>query len=222
MVPGLGLPQYVRPTAAHIVASGLSCAVLDVPGFRSPAGLSCDPDVESVGRVVARWVTAQRLVGPCVLVGHSTGAQAALAAAVELQETMPGLALVMAGPTFTPKQRRLPRLAAAALTAYRRDSPAELAVVPTALGNAAGVWSLLRSGMRDATERRVRDLRVPLILTAGKADSLAPEGWLSRLADCAGTADLPTVRILPGSHNNPFTYPEELGGLVLEAEAEVV
>jgi pimeloyl-ACP methyl ester carboxylesterase len=219
LVPGLGLPQYVRPTAAHLVAAGWSCAVLDVPGFRSPAGLSCRPDVESVARVVARWVTAQRVGGPCVLLGHSTGAQVALVAALELQGTMLDLGLVMAGPTFTPKHRRLPGLAAAALTAYRRDSPAELVVVPTALGNARGVWSLIRSGMRDVTERRVRDLRVPLVLTAGKADTLAPEAWLSRLAASAGTAEVPTVRILPGSHNNLFTHPRELAALVTEMSA---
>jgi pimeloyl-ACP methyl ester carboxylesterase len=215
IVPGLGLPQYVRPTADHLVAGGLSCAVLDVPGFRSRAGLSCRPDVESMANVVAGWVTAHRRPGPWVLLGHSTGAQVALVAALELQDTLPDLALVMAGPTFTPRDRRLPRLAAAVLTAYRKDSPAELVVVPTALRNVTDVWSLLRSGMREVTEDRLRGLRVPLTLTAGEADTLAPESWLTRLAASAGGVDVPTVRVLPGSHDNPYTQPGHLAALVM-------
>jgi pimeloyl-ACP methyl ester carboxylesterase len=221
IIPGLGLPQYVRPTADHLVASGFSCAVLDIPGFRSRAALSCRPDVESMAHAVAGWVTAHRRPGPWVLLGHSTGAQVALVAALELQDTMSDLALVMAGPTFTPRDRRLPRLAAAVVTAYRRDSPAELVVVPTALRNVAGVWSLLRSGMREDTEARLRDLRVPLTLTAGEADTLAPESWLTRLAACAGGATVPTVRVLPGSHDNPYTQPEHLAALVMETSAKL-
>jgi pimeloyl-ACP methyl ester carboxylesterase len=75
--------------------------------------------------------------------------------------------------------------------------------------------------MRDAPERRLAQLRVPLVLTAGEADTFAPERWLQSLAASAGTAAT-TVRVLPGSHNNPFTHPVELGALVMEAVAEVV
>jgi pimeloyl-ACP methyl ester carboxylesterase len=221
LVPGLGLPQYLRPTVDRLVDGGLSCAVLDVPGFRSPAGLSCRPDIESVGQVVAQWVAAQGRSGPCLLFGHSTGAQSALVAALELQDTVPGLGLVMAGPTFMPAQRRLVSLAAATMTAYRQDSPAQVFLTPTLLGNAGAVWSLARSGMREVTERRIRDLRVPLALTAGEADSLASEAWLLRLADCAGSTEVPTVRVLPGSHNNPYSKPEALAALVTEMAAQL-
>jgi pimeloyl-ACP methyl ester carboxylesterase len=122
----------------------------------------------------------------------------------------------MAGPTFTPRQRRLGPLAAATLTAYRRDSPAELMVVPTAVRELTEVWSVLRSGMRDSPDERLQNLRVPLVLTAGEADSYAPEDWLHRLASASGS---PTVTVcpLPGSHNNPYTHPEELADVVLEA-----
>ena len=221
LVPGLGLTRYLRPTADRLVASGFSCAVLDVLGSRSWSGLTRTPDVESAGRTVARWVAAQRPTGRCVLLGHSTGSQAALFAATELQDTIPELALVMAGPTFRPEHRRLARLALAALTAYRKDSPAELVVLTTVVRHASGVWSLLRSGMRDVPERRIRHLRVPLTLTAGEADALAPVAWLMHLAACAGTAETPTVRVLPGSHDNPFTHPDELAALVRELSSEL-
>ena len=216
ILPGLGLPQYVFPTAEALSRRGVLCTVLDLPGFAAAGRHGSQPHVHDIGRVAAEWVEAQAVTGPVVVLGHSTGSQAALAAALSLQETHTQLGLVMAGPTFTPRQRRLGPLAAATLTAYRRDSPAELMVVPTAVRGLTGVWSVLRSGMRDSPDERLQNLRVPLVLTAGEADSYAPEDWLHRLASASGS---PTVTVcpLPGSHNNPYTHPEELADVVLEA-----
>ncbi len=216
ILPGLGLPQYVFPTAAALSRRGVLCTVLDLPGFAAAGRHGSQPHVHDIGRAAAEWVEAQAVTGPVVVLGHSTGSQAALAAALSLQETHTQLGLVMAGPTFTPRQRRLGPLAAATLTAYRRDSPAELMVVPTAVRELTGVWSVLRSGMRDSPDERLRNLRVPLVLAAGEADSYAPEDWLHRLAAASGSPTV-TVRPLPGSHNNPYTHPEELADVVLEA-----
>lgn len=216
ILPGLGLPQYTFPTAEALSRRGVLCTVLDLPGFGAAGRHGSQPDVHDIGRVAAEWVEAQAVTGPVVVLGHSTGSQAALAAALSLQETHTQLGLVMAGPTFTPRQRRLGPLAAATLTAYRRDSPAELMVVPTAVRELTGVWSVLRSGMRDTPDERLRKLRVPLVLTAGEADSYAPEDWLHRLAAASGSPTV-TVRPLPGSHNNPYTHPEELADVVLDA-----
>ena len=216
ILPGLGLPQYVFPTAEALSRRGVLCTVPDLPGFAAAGRHGSQPHVHDIGRVAAEWVEAQAVTGPVVVLGHSTGSQAALAAALSLQKTHTQLRLVMAGPTFTPRQRRLGPLAAATLTAYRRDSPAELMVVPTAVRELTGVWSVLRSGMRDSPDERLQNLRVPLVLTAGEADSYAPEDWLSRLAAASGSPTV-TVRPLPGSHNNPYTHPEELADVVLEA-----
>jgi pimeloyl-ACP methyl ester carboxylesterase len=220
-VPGLGLPQYLRPTVEHLTERGVFCVVLDLPGFRAPGRHGCPPDVDSLGTTVAEWVTAHPMSGPLILVGHSTGAQAALAAAIRLQDSARQLALVMAGPTFQPEHRRLLPLAAAVIPAYRRESLGELVQTPTLLRNAAGVAAVVKSAMRDAPDRRLPQLRVPLVLTAGEADTFAPERWLRSLAACAGTSTT-TVRVLPGSHNNPFTYPKELSAVVMEAVTEVV
>ena len=217
VLPGLGLPQYVFPTADAVSRRGVRCAVLDLPGFAARRRHGSRRDVHDIGRVAADWVAERGAGGPVVVLGHSTGSQAALSAALRLQETHTRLSLVMAGPTFTPRQRRLGRLAAATATAYRRDSPAELIVVPTALREAGGVWSVLRSGMRDAPDQRIRRLRVPLTLTAGEADTFSPEDWLQRLAVAAVASPSVTVQRLPGSHNNPFTHPDQLAEAVLEA-----
>ncbi len=219
VVPGLGLPEYVFPTVDALVRRGLSVTVLDLPGFQAKGRHGCRPDVHAIGRAAAEWVEVQQLTSPVVLLGHSTGSQAALAAALLLQSSHDQMGLVMAGPTFAPRQRRLPALAMATLTAYRRDSPGELVVVGTALRGAAGVWSVLRSGMRDRPENRMVSLRIPLTLTAGESDSFVPESWLSQLAARALSSPSVTVRVLPGSHNNPFTEPEDLSQVVLDAVA---
>jgi hypothetical protein len=59
------------------------------------------------------------------------------------------------------------------------------------------------------------------MLTAGEADTYAPREWLDRLAVAAGSTNI-GVRSLPGSHNNPFTHPEELADVVLEAVEDSV
>ena len=221
IIPGLGLPPYIFPTAEALSRRGVLSAVLDLPGFAAAGRHGSQPDIHDIGRVAAEWVESLAATGPIVVLGHSTGSQAALSAALRLQESHAQLGLVMAGPTFTPRQRGLGRLAAATLTAYRRDSPAELMVVPTAVRELRGVWSVLRSGMRDSPDERLRQLRVPLVLTAGEADSYAPEDWMHRLADASGSPSV-TVRPLPGSHNNPYTHPEELADVVLEAVGHTV
>jgi pimeloyl-ACP methyl ester carboxylesterase len=71
---------------------------------------------------------------------------------------------------------------------------------------------IVQSGQRDRPEERVRSLRVPLVLTAGEADSFAPREWMDELAAAAGGPC--RVAVLPGSHNNLFTHPEEFAAVV--------
>jgi fermentation-respiration switch protein FrsA (DUF1100 family) len=150
-----------------------------------------------------------------LVAGHSTGASAALTAALALHASGRRVALLLAGPVFTPAQRRLPVLLAAAPTAYRRDSPRQLA---GGFGDLArgrsGVLRIIRSGMRDDVERRVARLAAPLALVAGRADTFAPRWWLDRLAAAATASPSVAVHVVPGSHNMPYTFPAELADVV--------
>ena len=220
IVPGLGLPQYTFPTVLAVAARGLECTVLDLPGFGTSGVDATRPHVHAVGRAAAEWVVAQPPSAVTVLVGHSTAAQAALTAALALQEVRRDLALVLAGPTFVPRQRRFLPLALATLTAYRRDSLRELVVVPSLARGRLGVVDILRSGMRDDPEARVRRLALPLTLTSGEADSYAPRWWLDRLAAAATQAPHVEVSTLPGSHNNLFTEPDRLAEVLGRAAAQ--
>jgi acetyl esterase/lipase len=81
ILPGLGLPQYMFPTAEALSRRGVLCTVLDLPGFAAAGRHGSLPDVHDIGRVAAEWVEAQAVTRPVVVLGHSTGSQAALAAA---------------------------------------------------------------------------------------------------------------------------------------------
>ena len=217
VVPGLGLPTYTRPTAHALVRQGLGCAVLDVPGFGSGGRRSARADIHSIGRSVASWVLARAAGRPVVLVGHSTGAQAALGAALALQEELPQpAALVMAGPTFAPEQRRVPALLAATPAAYRQDTVREISLRDVARARLA-VASIIRSGIRDAPEMRLAGLRMALTLTAGEHDAYAPGPWLATLAAAAGQAAEVRTVVAPGTHNNLYTHPLALMRVIADA-----
>ncbi|MEW1955814.1 alpha/beta hydrolase family protein [Terrabacter sp. NPDC080008] len=216
VLPGLGLTHYTRPTAAAVASRGLSCAVLDLPGFGSDRPWPARPDINAIGLTAARWVETHAPARPVVVLGHSTGAQAALTAALALGARRAGVSLVMAGPTFCPPQRRLTGLALATTLAYRRDRPDELDPAETWRGR-AGILAILGSGLRDAPDERIAHLKVPVTLTSGVDDAYAPFEWLDRLAASAVKAPRTRTARLGGSHNNLFTHPEQVADLVVLA-----
>jgi pimeloyl-ACP methyl ester carboxylesterase len=220
LVPGLGLPRYLIPLARHLAAQGLETVLLDALAWRGRGGSGAGrgqravPTIAGLSELAAAWLRRQE-EGPVIVVGHSTGSQVALEAVLRVQRTRLALELVMGGPTFTPEQRRLRGLVPAALTAYLKDPPRELVVLKDVARVRTDLARIVQSGRRHPTDKRVGLLTVPLTVTAGEADSFAPRDWLDLLARRAGDASRAVV--LPGSHNNPFAYPEEFGALVLEA-----
>ena len=212
LLPGLGAPWYLRPLLLELERRGRAAVLLDLPGFGRSEQRSCPPTVEAMGERVARWCAGEP--APVVLFGHSTGAQAMLVAALALQRAgRPPAGLVLAGPTPAPGQRSIPRLLLRVPLALRRESPAELGVLGNYLRDQAGFWRLLRSAVRDRPELTAAALALPVIATAGRADSFAPPSWLATLAGPDGR-----VLVLPGSHNNPFTHPDAVADVIAAAD----
>lgn len=216
LVPGLGLPKYALPTAHAIAARGVSVALLDLPGFGLGEPNSTRPNIHAIGLMAAAWIMCQPTAARTTIIGHSTGSQAALTAALAAQERHLKLSLVMAGPTFTPPQRRWPRLARAAVTAYRDDTVRQIRPSEVARGW-WGVPSIVLSGLADAPDERVGRLRMPLSLTAGVHDSFAPTAWLEQLAARATASPRVRVSTQPGSHNNPYTHPHHIADVVFDS-----
>lgn len=213
ILPGLGLTFYTRPTVAALASRGVASAVLDLPGFGSARPWPTRPDIHAVGLTAARWVETEAPDRPVVVLGHSTGAQAALTAALALGSRRDRFSLVLAGPTFCPQQRRLTGLALATPLAYRDDRPAEVDPAEAWRGR-VGMLGILGSGLRDVPEERITRLRAPLTVTSGEHDAYAPFDWLDRLATAARNAAGVRTARLGGSHNNLFTHPREVADLV--------
>lgn len=219
ILPGLGLPFYTLPTARALTERGVDCEVLDLPGFGSARPRPTRPNIHAIGLAAAGWVRARAADRPVVVLGHSTGSQAALTAALALAGERSAYSLVMAGPTFAPTQRRLLPLAAVTPFAYRDDGPREIDVLEMGNGR-MGIVEMLHSGMRDAPERRIAGLRAPLTVTSGVHDSYTPTAWLDQLATSAVAAAHTRTSLLGGSHNNLFTHPDELAELVCLAAGD--
>jgi pimeloyl-ACP methyl ester carboxylesterase len=221
ILPGLGLPFYTVATARCLWQRGLDCEVLDLPGFGSARPRATRPNIHAIGLSAVGWLRARAADRPVVILGHSTGAQAALTAALALAGQRRSYSLVMAGPTFTPAQRHLVLLAAVTPLAYRDDQLSEVDPAEVARGR-IGIAEILHSGLRDAPERRMARLPAPLTVTSGVHDAFAPADWLDTLAASAVSAASTRTSLLGGSHNNLFTHPDELADLVCLAASDAV
>ena len=219
VLPGLGLPFYTIPTARAVVARGLACMVLDLPGFGSDLPRPTSSSIHATGLIAARWVEAQATGRPVVVLGHSTGGQAALTAALALSARRRDLSLVLAGTTFAPEQRRLHRLALVTPLAYRDDGLDEIDPMEVYRGR-TGIISMLQSAIHDVPEERITHLPVPVTVTAGVHDAFVPVTWLDQLASSALSAPSVRTSLLGGSHNNLFTHPEEIAELLVLAAAD--
>jgi len=214
VLPGLSLTGYLVPAARALAARGLRCAVLDLPGLGRPARSAAAGPLPA-GELAARWLEDQPRAGPLVLIGHSTGAAAAIRAATA-SPVAPAL-LVLAGPVFAPEHRRLRSLLTVTPRAYARESLRELVPASRLAAHPLRVGSIVRAGVRTRPEDLIGAVSAPLLLTAGEADALAPAEWLVHLARSACSAASVHWTRLPGSHNNLFTHPEEFADLVLQS-----
>ena len=196
----MGLPSYLT-RLVPLVAAWTQVTVLDLPGFGAwRRGLACAPTISAMARAAAEWLRAQD--GPLVLAGRSTGAQAALRAAVEEPAALHRLVLI--GPSFDPATRTRRGLLRALPRSYSRDAPGQLVRgLPDLLRAGSRLVPLVRSGQADRPEALAVRLRMPLVVAAGAQDRIAPGEWTGRLAAAAPRG---SVAVLPGSRNVPWTH----------------
>lgn len=216
LVPGMGAPGYLGPLVEALVARGARCSLLDIPGFTRRGPLACEPTVAGIGARVTEHLL-ELPDEPVLLVGHSTGAQAALDAAARLQGRRSLAALVLAGAAVAPTQRGLLRVALTAPAAFRRDSPRELVVLLDYVRAGGDAVRLLRSAIAHRPEVAVAAVTAPVTVTAGRSDAFAPSWW-QRVLLAGAVRSARAVQVdLPGSHNNPFTQPAALADVILSA-----
>ena len=205
VVPGLGALGYLVPLV-RACASWTRVSLLDLPGFGDRTTARLPADLPAVSAVLAAWL-GQVPDAPVVLLGHSTGAQAALHAARAKPDRV--RRLVLAGATFPPQARRWAPLVARVLATLPSEQPGELpAVLPYSARGRGRVVDLLRSALAEAP---TADGLAPPVVLRGEHDHLSPRGWAAHLA--AGG----TVVELPGGHNAVWTSPELASTALREA-----
>jgi pimeloyl-ACP methyl ester carboxylesterase len=211
VLPGLGAPGYLGPWAQQI-GTWTRVTVLDLPGWRWGRAAACQPTVAGIGTAAARWLTEQDR-REVVLLGHSTGAQAAVRTALLVPDRLAGI--VLAGPTFDPPARRIATLLRRAASTVVHERPGELpAVLPSYLHSGGyGVLGMLFDALRDRPEDRVGRLEVPVLTVTGERDGFAPPAWADHLATLAAGRCV----VLPGAHNACFPFPTQADRALREA-----
>ena len=211
LVPGLGAVGYLAPLA-RACAGWTRVHLLDLPGFGHRTTARLPVDLDSTARALTDWL-AEVPAAPVLLLGHSTGAQAALRAA--LRDPQQVARLVLAGTTFPPDARRPGRLVGRVARTLPHEQLGELpAVLPYYRRGLRGLPALLSSSLADAPDASVGALAPPLLVLGGELDRLSPARWSAALA---GRAPDGRMQVLPGAHNFPFTAPELTSSVLRDA-----
>ena len=205
LVPGLGAVGYLLPMV-RACAQWTTVHLLDLPGFGARVTARLPADLPAVSAVLGAWLD-EVPDAPVVLLGHSTGAQAALHAARARPERV--RRVVLAGATFPPQSRRLAPLLRRVLATLPHEQPGEVpAVLPYYARGRGRVLDMLCSGLADAPSPD--GVPTPLVLR-GREDHLCPPEWARFLA-----AGGPVVE-LPGGHNAVWTSPGPTSAALREA-----
>jgi pimeloyl-ACP methyl ester carboxylesterase len=199
LVPGLGLDERSSGELRQLVGG----TVLRLPG------MGCAEPVPPLETLAARLLAGVG-DGPVVLVGHSQSCQVVALAAHDARVR----AVVLLGPTTDPRLRRLRgllvRWLGTALAEPWRQVPRVLAqwwrTGPRAM---RALW---RVAAPDDTDRRLRDVTVPVVVVRGTRDRLCPHDWAARLTRAAPFGRL--VEVPGAAHLTPQTHPAEVAAIL--------
>jgi pimeloyl-ACP methyl ester carboxylesterase len=200
-VPGLGLDERSSADLRELVPAEVIC----LPGM----GLAAP--VPSIDVLAARLLDAL-VDGPIVLTGHSQSCQV-VAAAAALDPRV--VALVLLGPTTDPRLRSGLGL----VRQWLRTAVHEpVRAVPVVLAQwwrtgPRSMLALWRTAAPDPIERRLAEVRVPVVVLRGTRDRLCPHDWATRVAAAAPRGRL--VEIPDAAHMTPQTHPDDVAPILV-------
>ncbi len=212
LLPGLGSVGYLFEVL-HGCGGWTRATLLDLPGFGRRETADLPADLDSLSAAVTSLVVEALPEPPVVLVGHSTGAQIALRAALQAPQRIRALALI--GPTFEPQARQRSRLLTRLLHTSIYEPPGQLRyTLPDYVRGGRRFRQYLRSGLQDRPEEQIATVPAPVLIGRGRHDHFSSPQWVQWLADAAARG---RARTLPGAHNMPYAYPGAVVGLIGEA-----
>ncbi len=213
LVPGLGSVGYMVELL-HACGGWTRARLLDLPGFGHRETADLPADLDSLTETL---VAALPAAAPVVVVGHSTGTQLAMRAALAAPGRVGALALV--GPTFEPAARRAPVLLVRHMRTSAFEPPGQLRyTLPDYLRGGRRFGEYVRSALADRPEDHIRRIDVPVLVARGRHDHFASQRWVEELA---GAAARGRARTLPGAHAVPYNHPGAVALLAGEAAASL-
>ena len=219
LVHGHGVShRYLGPLASRLSASARVVA-LDLPGFGRSRCTEADLDLRALSTALVGWLAATGREG-AVVVGHSTGCQVVVDAAVHSPQALGRV--VLAGATVDARARSWPQQALRLLADLPLQRPDLLPVV---------VSDYLRCGTRryvrtfehmlaDRIEDKVAALTSPTVLVRGQLDAVSPRAWNRMLLDRLPDGRL--VEVAGGGHNIGWTRSAGFARVLQEVVAAAV
>lgn len=217
LVHGIGVSSRYFERLVPVLARHGRVIALDLPGFgrarcpRPPRAYTVADYAAVVGRAIDRLG-----VGPCVVVGHSMGAQIAAELAVTRPESV--ARAVLLGPVVPPRDRTVVRAGFRLLRDTLREGPRANRLVIADYLACGPRWYLavLPSMLAYRLEEVVRRVRAPLTVVRGARDPIAGEEWARALA--AGAPRGRFVRVPGCPHVVMHAAPERTAAAIRDDE----
>jgi pimeloyl-ACP methyl ester carboxylesterase len=181
LVHGLGMAhEYWDGLADELETTGTVYA-LDLPGFGDAPEPAEPLGMPESGELIAELIAGEGLDRP-VLIGHSTGAQAAAETAARHPELVDRLVLI--GPTVNPRERTLAKQTARFLQDVAVLNPKVFAQGVASYAEAGPGWYVrnLRPMLEHRIELVLPAIAVPTLVIRGEHDRIVPRYWAEEVA----------------------------------------
>ncbi len=212
LVHGIGMSHRYLDRLQYALAARAETLSVDLPGFGGLPKPGTDLDVPRMATALGEVLDAEGVVS-AVLIGQSMGTQWV----VELAAQRPDIAdaVVVIGPVADDRHRTAFAQARALLIDMLFEPPGANALVTGDYVRCGPRWYLtqLRHMLGYPMERRVPDLRCPLLIIRGARDPIAGGDWCRRLSGAASTASV--VEIAGRVHNTQHSAPSAVAAAIL-------
>ena len=212
LLHGIGLSHRSFSRLAPLLGPTAHVIAFDLPGFGATARPQQRLTVEDHAALVGDRLDRMGL-GPVVLVGHSMGAQFAVALVRQRPHQVERVVLI--GPVVNERRRTLRDQAVGLVRDSVLEPPATQLMVAFDYLRCGVPWFLTESvAMRDyPIERAIAEIAQPVLIVRGENDPIADAAWCASLA--RRSRDARVVTVARHRHNVVYSAPEATAAAIL-------